>query len=219
MAEFQYKSYCNDIRALDLIPTVIEITPRGERAYDIFSRLLKERVIFLVGPLLDESANLIVAQLLYLESENPDKDIHLYLNSTRGSISAGLAVYDTMQFVGPDINTLCIGAVAGMGSILLAGGAAGKRHCQPNARIMLHQPRGDIDGQASDMAIHAREILRNRQQLDNILAKHTGQTTKRIHTDTERDCFMGGQEAIEYGLIDGVLEKRAASEKEKLKLL
>lgn len=219
MAEFQYKSYCSDIRALDLIPTVIEITARGEHAYDIFSRLLKERVIFLVGPLLDETAILIVAQLLYLESENPDKDIHLYLNSTSGSISAGMAVYDTMQFIGPDINTLCIGGVAGMGSLLLAGGAPGKRYCQLNSRIMLHQPRGGVDGQASDMAIHAGEILRNREQLDKILAKHTGQTTKRIHTDTERDRFMGGQEAIEYGLIDGVLEHRLATVKEKPKLL
>ncbi len=216
MAESQYKPKCSDMRTLDLIPTVIEITARGEHAYDIYSRLLKERVIFLVGPLLDETANLIVAQLLYLESENPDKDIHLYLNSTGGSISAGMAVYDTMQFIGPDINTLSIGEVAGMVSLLLAGGAPGKRYCQPNSRIMLHQPLGGIDGQATNMAIHAKEILRNRKQLDKILAKHTGQTTKRIHTDTERDRFMDGLEAIEYGLIDEVLEQRAVTGKEKL---
>jgi len=219
MTEFADKESCNDIRALDLIPTVIEITARGEHAYDIYSRLLKERVIFLVGPLLDETANLIVAQLLYLESENPDKDINLYLNSTGGSISAGMAIYDTMQFIGPDISTLCIGEVAGMGSLLLAGGAPGKRYCQPNSRIMLHQPRGGIDGQATDMAIHAKEILRNREQLDKILAKHTGQTTQQIHADTERDNFMGGQEAIEYGLIDEILIQRAVTEKEDLKLL
>ncbi len=219
MTEFQNKESCSDIRALDLIPTVIEITARGEHAYDIYSRLLKERVIFLVGPLLDEAANLIVAQLLYLESENPDKDIHLYLNSTVGSISAGMAIYDTMQFIRPDISTLCIGEVAGVGSLLLAGGASGKRYCQPNSRIMLHQPLGGIDGQVTDMVIHAREILRNRKQLDKILAKHTGQATKRIHTDTERDHFMQGQEAIEYGLIDEVLEQRSATEKEKLQLL
>jgi len=216
MTEFPDKKSCSNIRALDLIPTVIEITARGEHAYDIFSRLLKERVIFLVGPLLDEVANLVIAQLLYLESENPDKDIHIYLNSTGASISAGMAVYDTMQFIGPDINTLCIGEVAGMGSLLLAGGAPGKRYCQPNSRIMLHQPRGGIDGQASDIAIHSKEILRNRQQLAMILAKHTGQTMKRIHADTERDRFMDGQEAIEYGLIDEVLKQRSVTEKEKL---
>jgi ATP-dependent Clp protease, protease subunit len=219
MAEFQYKPNCSDIRALDLIPTVIEITARGEYSYDIYSRLLKERVIFLVGPLLDEAANLIVAQLLFLESENPDKDIHLYLNSTGGSNSAGMAVYDTMQFIRPDINTLCIGEVAGIGSLLLAGGAPEKRYCQPNSRIMLHQPLGGIDGQATDMAIHAKEILRNREQLDKILAKHTGQTMSRIHTDTERDRFMDGQEAIEYGLIDEVLIQRLVTEKEKSQLM
>ena len=219
MTELPNKESRSGIRPHDLIPTVIDITARGEHAYDIYSRLLKERVIFLVGPLLAEAANLIVAQLLYLESENPDKDIHLYLNSTEGSISAGMAIYDTMQFIGPDINTLCIGEVAGIGSVLLAGGASGKRYCQANSRIMLHQPLGDIDGQATDIAIHAKEILRNRKQLDKILAKHTGQATKRIHADTERDHFMGGQEALEYGLIDEVLEQRSATGKEKLQLL
>ncbi|MCZ6719665.1 MAG: ATP-dependent Clp protease proteolytic subunit [Gammaproteobacteria bacterium] len=219
MIEFPNKESCSDIRALDLIPTVIEITARGEHAYDIYSRLLKERVIFLVGPLLDEPANLIVAQLLYLESENPDKDIHFYLNSTGGSISAGMAIYDTMQFISPDISTLCIGEVAGMGSLLLAGGAPGKRYCQLHSRIILHQPLGGIEGQASDMAIHAREILRYRNQLDKILAKHTGQTTKRIHADTERDHFMDGQEAIEYGFIDEVLEQRSVTGKQKPQLV
>ena len=212
MTELPNKESCSAIRALDLIPMVIEVSARGERTYDIYSRLLKERVIFLVGPLLDEVANLVVAQLLYLESENPDKDIHFYLNSAVGSVSAGMAVYDTMQFISPDISTLCIGEVAGMGSLLLAGGAPGKRYCQPHSRIVLHQPLGDIEGQATDMAIHAKEIKRNRKQLDKILAKHTGQTTKRVHADTERDHFMDGQEAVAYGLIDEVLMQRIVKE-------
>jgi ATP-dependent Clp protease, protease subunit len=193
---------------MNLVPMVVEQSARGERAYDIYSRLLKERVIFLVGPVEDHIANLVVAQILFLESENPDKDIHLYINSPGGSVSAGLSIYDTMQFVKPDISTMCIGQAASMGALLLAGGAAGKRFGLPHARIMIHQPLGGFQGQASDIDIHAREILRVRDRLNDILAKHTGQPLDRIREDTDRDRFMTGTEAVEYGLIDRVMERR-----------
>lgn len=193
---------------MNLVPMVVEQTARGERAYDIYSRLLKERVIFLVGPVEDHMANLIVAQILFLESENPDKDIHLYINSPGGSVSAGLSIYDTMQFVKPDISTMCIGQAASMGALLLAGGAAGKRYALPHARIMIHQPLGGFQGQATDIDIHAREILRVRDRLNDILARHTGQPLDRIKEDTDRDYFMSGTEAVGYGLIDKVLERR-----------
>lgn len=209
----------NPIRALDLVPMVVETTSRGERSYDIYSRLLKERVVFLVGPILDEVANLIIAQLLYLESDNPDKDIHLYINSPGGSVSAGLAVYDTMQFVKPAISTMCVGQAASMGALLLAGGEKGKRYCLPHSRILIHQPLGDFQGQASDIDIHAREILLARERLNQILARHTGQALEKITQDTDRDYFLAADEAVEYGLIDEVLERRSATEKEKLKLL
>ncbi|MGE4350198.1 MAG: ATP-dependent Clp endopeptidase proteolytic subunit ClpP [Candidatus Berkiella sp.] len=191
------------------VPMVIEQSARGERAYDIYSRLLKERVIFLVGPVEDYSANLIVAQLLFLESENPDKDIYLYINSPGGSVSAGLAIYDTMQFIKPDVSTLCTGLAASMGAFLLAGGAKGKRHALPNARMMIHQPLGGVQGQASDIEIHAKEILKTRAKLNEILAHHTGQPIDTIEKDTNRDYFMNPQEAMKYGLIDTVIEKRA----------
>lgn len=191
-----------------LVPVVIEQSPRGERAFDIYSRLLKERIIFLVGPVEDHMANLVIAQLLFLESENPDKDIHLYLNSPGGLVTAGLAIYDTMQFIKPDVSTLCIGQAASMGALLLAGGAAGKRHCLPHSRMMIHQPLGGFRGQASDIAIHAREILALRERLNAILARHTGQALEKVRADTERDNFMGGQEAAAYGLIDSVLVDR-----------
>ncbi|MDF1588050.1 MAG: ATP-dependent Clp endopeptidase proteolytic subunit ClpP [Gammaproteobacteria bacterium] len=191
-----------------LVPMVVEQTSRGERSYDIYSRLLKERVIFLVGPVEDHMANLVVAQLLFLESENPDKDIHLYINSPGGAVTAGMAIYDTMQFIKPDVSTLCIGQAASMGAVLLAAGAAGKRHCLPNSRIMVHQPLGGFQGQASDIEIHAREILSIRKRLNSILAHHTGQDISRIETDTDRDNFMSSEQAQEYGLIDSVLEKR-----------
>jgi ATP-dependent Clp protease, protease subunit len=194
--------------SMNLVPMVVEQSARGERAYDIYSRLLKERVIFLVGPIEDHIANLVVAQILFLESENPDKDIHLYINSPGGSVSAGLSIYDTMQFVKPDISTMCLGQAASMGALLLAGGAAGKRYCLPHARIMIHQPLGGIQGQASDIDIHAREILRVRDRLNDILVKHTGQPLDRIREDTDRDRFMTGTEAVEYGLIDKVMERR-----------
>ena len=219
MSEFTNKSSNSAIRALDLIPTVIEITARGERAYDIYSRLLKERVIFLVGPVLDEVANLVIAQLLYLESENPDKDIHLYINSPGGIVSAGLAVYDTMQFIKPDISTMCIGQATSLAALLLVGGTSGKRYCLPNSRIMIHQPLGDYQGQTTDIEIHAKEILRTRKELDKILAKHTGQSLEQVHIDTERDHFMDAQEAVKYGLIDEVLEQRSLTEKDKLHLM
>ncbi|MDS4040057.1 MAG: ATP-dependent Clp endopeptidase proteolytic subunit ClpP [Candidatus Competibacter sp.] len=196
------------IRALNLVPIVVEQTARGERAYDIYSRLLKERVVFLVGPVEDYTANLVVAQLLFLEAENPDKDIHLYINSPGGSVSAGLAIYDTMQFVKPDVSTMCVGQAASMGALLLAGGAAGKRFCLPHSRVMIHQPLGGFQGQASDFDIHAREILLVRDRLNRILAKHTGQPVEKIAVDTDRDNFMGGAEAVEYGLIDAVLNQR-----------
>ncbi|MDG4597043.1 MAG: ATP-dependent Clp endopeptidase proteolytic subunit ClpP [Candidatus Contendobacter sp.] len=196
------------IRALNLVPIVVEQTARGERAYDIYSRLLKERVVFLVGPVEDYAANLVVAQLLFLEAENPDKDIHLYINSPGGSVSAGLAIYDTMQFIKPDVSTMCVGQAASMGALLLAGGAAGKRFCLPHSRVMIHQPLGGFQGQASDFDIHAREILLVRDRLNRILAKHTGQPVEKIAVDTDRDNFMGGAEAVEYGLIDAVLNQR-----------
>jgi len=191
-----------------LVPVVIEQTPRGERAFDIYSRLLKERVIFLVGPVEDHMANLIVAQLLFLESENPDKDIHLYINSPGGVVTSGLAIYDTMQFIKPDVSTMCIGQAASMGALLLAGGAAGKRYILPHSRVMIHQPLGGFQGQASDIDIHAREILQTRDRLNRILAKHTGQPLEKIQQDTDRDYFMSGQEALEYGLVDKVLTSR-----------
>ncbi len=198
-----------DTKNLGLIPMVVEQTSRGERSYDIYSRLLKERVVFAVGPVEDHMANLIVAQLLFLESENPDKDIHLYINSPGGSVSAGLAIYDTMQFIKPQVSTMCIGMAASMGAVLLAGGAAGKRFALPHSRVMIHQPLGGYQGQATDIEIHAREILKIREQLNGILAHHSGQPIERIQQDTERDNFMSGTEAAEYGLIDQVLESRS----------
>jgi ATP-dependent Clp protease, protease subunit len=196
-------------QGLNLVPVVVEQTSRGERAYDIYSRLLKERVIFLVGPIDDYVANVVVAQLLFLESENPDKDINLYINSPGGSVSAGLAIYDTMQFLKPDVSTMCIGQAASMGSLLLAAGASGKRYALPHSRIMIHQPwSGGIQGQASDIDIHAREIIKTRQTLNEILSKHTGQPIDRIASDTDRDRFMSSEDAQNYGLIDAVLQKR-----------
>ncbi|MDN3554989.1 ATP-dependent Clp endopeptidase proteolytic subunit ClpP [Halomonas maura] len=194
-----------------LVPMVVEQSARGERAYDIYSRLLKERVIFLVGPVEDYMANLLVAQLLFLESENPDKDVHLYINSPGGSVTAGMSVYDTMQFIKPDVSTVCIGQAASMGALLLAGGAAGKRYCLPNSRMMIHQPLGGYQGQASDIEIHTREILGIRDRLNQILAHHTGQDIETIARDTDRDNFMNGAQAAEYGLIDAVLDKRPTS--------
>ncbi len=196
---------------MNLVPMVVEQTSRGERAYDIYSRLLKERVIFLVGPVEDNIANLIVAQILFLESENPDKDIHLYINSPGGSVSAGLSIYDTMRFVKPDVSTMCLGQAASMGALLLAGGAKGKRYCLPNARIMIHQPLGGFQGQATDIDIHAKEILRVRDTLNDILSEHTGQPLDTIRADTDRDNFMSGDDAVDYGLIDEVLSHRAAA--------
>jgi len=187
---------------------VVEQTARGERAYDIYSRLLKDRVVFIVGGIEDNVANVVVAQLLYLESENPDKDIHLYINSPGGVVTAGLAIYDTMQFIKPDVSTICVGQAASMGSLLLAGGAKGKRYCLPHSRIMIHQPSGGFQGQASDIDIQAREVLKLRERLNAILAKHTGQSLETIETDSDRDNFMDGETAVEYGLIDTVLEKR-----------
>ena len=200
-----------DIQALNLVPMVVEQTSRGERAYDIYSRLLKERVVFLVGPVEDHVANLIVAQLLFLESENPDKDIHFYINSPGGSVSAGLAVYDTMQFIKPDISTMCVGQAASMGALLLAGGAAGKRFCLPHSRVMIHQPLGGFQGQATDIDIHAREILKARERLNRIFVSHTGQSVDKIQEDTERDKFMSSEEAKEYGLVDAVLTARQSA--------
>jgi ATP-dependent Clp protease protease subunit len=191
--------------ALNLVPMVVEQTARGERAYDIYSRLLKERVIFLVGPVEDYMANLVVAQLLFLESENPEKDIAIYINSPGGSVSAGLAIYDTMQFIKPDISTICVGQAASMGAVLLAGGAKGKRFCLPHSRVMIHQPLGGFQGQATDIEIHARE------RLNRILANHTGQSMEKIKQDTDRDNFMTGEQAVAYGLIDAVLAKRGSA--------
>ncbi len=187
---------------------VVEQSARGERAYDIYSRLLKERVIFIVGPIEDQMANLVVAQLLFLESENPDKDISIYINSPGGAVTAGMAIYDTMQFINPDISTLCIGQAASMGALLLAGGAAGKRYALPHSRVMIHQPLGGFQGQATDIDIHAREILKIREELNKILAHHTGQSVERIAEDTDRDNFKDSETAKEYGLIDEVLDKR-----------
>ncbi|MCU7881905.1 MAG: ATP-dependent Clp endopeptidase proteolytic subunit ClpP [Candidatus Thiodiazotropha sp. (ex Lucinoma aequizonata)] len=196
-----------------MVPIVIEQTARGERSFDIYSRLLKERVIFLVGPVEDHMANLVVAQLLFLESENPDKDIHLYINSPGGSVTAGLSIYDTMQFIRPDVSTMCIGQAASMGALLLTGGAKGKRYCVPNSRMMIHQPLGGFQGQASDIEIHAKEILLIRERLNTILALHTGQTLKKIAEDTERDNFMSGEDSVAYALIDTVLTNREGIEK------
>ena len=195
-------------QSLGLIPMVIETTGRGERAYDIYSRMLKERVVFLVGPVEDQMANLVVAQLLFLESENPDKDIHLYINSPGGAVNAGLAIYDTMQFIKPDVSTVCVGQAASMGALILAGGAKGKRFSLPHARMMVHQPMGGFQGQATDIDIHAREILRVRERLNAILVKHSGRTMDQIREDTDRDYFMDGEEAKTFGLIDAVIEKR-----------
>lgn len=196
------------MRGLNLIPIVVEQSARGERSYDIYSRLLKERIVFVVGPVEDYMANVVVAQLLFLESENPDKDIYLYINSPGGSVSAGLAIYDTMQFVKPSVSTMCIGQAASMGALLLAGGASGKRYCLPHSRMMIHQPLGGYQGQATDIDIHAREILLVRDRLNRILSKHTGQPIENVQLDTDRDNFMSGQQAVEYGLIDTVLTTR-----------
>ncbi|PWB47060.1 MAG: ATP-dependent Clp endopeptidase, proteolytic subunit ClpP [Nitrosomonadales bacterium] len=198
-----------DPQSLGYIPMVVEQSGRGERAYDIYSRLLKERVVFLVGPVNEMSANLVVAQLLFLESENPDKDIYLYINSPGGSVTAGMAIYDTMQFIKPDVSTLCIGQAASMGALLLTAGAPGKRYSLPNSRMMIHQPLGGFQGQASDIEIHAKEILYLRQRLNEILAKHTGQTIKAIEKDTDRDNFMSAEQSVKYGLVDKVLVNRA----------
>ena len=197
------------VQGLNLVPIVVEQTARGERSYDIYSRLLKDRVVFIVGPIDDYMANVVVAQLLFLESENPDKDVHLYINSPGGIVTAGLSIYDTMQFIKPDVSTICLGQAASMGSLLLAGGTKGKRYCLPHSRVMIHQPSGGYQGQASDIHIHAQEILNIRQRLNAILAKHTGQTIERIERDSDRDNFMEASAAVEYGLIDTVLEKRA----------
>lgn len=198
----------NDTKALNLVPMVIEQTSRGERSYDIYSRLLKERVIFIVGEIEDNMANLIIAQLLFLESENPDKDINLYINSPGGSVSAGLGIYDTMQFVKPDISTMCVGQAASMGALLLGGGTKKKRYCLLHSRIMIHQPVGGFHGQASDIDIHAREILKAREQLNKILATHTGQPIETIRQDTDRDNFKNADEAKQYGLVDDILTER-----------
>jgi len=195
-------------RAMNLVPMVVEQTARGERAYDIYSRLLKERVIFVVGPVEDHMANLIVAQLLFLESENPDKDIALYINSPGGVVTSGFAIYDTMQFIKPDVTTICLGQAASMGAVLLAGGAKGKRYCLPDSRVMIHQPLGGFQGQATDIEIHTREILDMRDRLNRILARHTGQPIEKIKIDTDRDNFMSAEQAVAYGIVDHVLEKR-----------
>lgn len=201
-------SSVNETQALNLVPMVVEQTSRGERSYDIYSRLLKERVIFVVGAIEDHMANLIVAQLLFLESENPDKDIHLYINSPGGVVTAGMSIYDTMQFIKPSVSTLCIGQAASMGAILLAGGAEGKRFALPHSRVMIHQPLGGFQGQASDIDIHAREILKIRTELNRVLANHSGQSLEKVEQDTDRDNFMDALAAKEYGLIDEVLDKR-----------
>jgi ATP-dependent Clp protease, protease subunit len=198
-------------KALNLVPMVVEQTARGERAYDIYSRLLKERVIFVVGPIEDHMANLVVAQLLYLESENPDKDIHVYINSPGGVVTAGMSIYDTMQFIKPDVSTICVGQAASMGAILLAGGAKGKRFCLPHSRIMIHQPLGGFQGQASDIDIHAREVLKIRDRLNEILSAHTGQPKEKVAQDTDRDFFMGGDESVAYGLVDRMLTRRGGA--------
>jgi ATP-dependent Clp protease protease subunit len=196
------------VTGLNLVPMVVEQTSRGERAYDIYSRLLKDRLIFVVGGIEDQVANLVVAQLLFLESDNPDKDIHLYINSPGGVVTAGLSIYDTMQFIKPDVSTICIGQAASMGSLLLAGGTKGKRYCLPHSRIMIHQPSGGFQGQASDIDIQAREVLKLKEKLNAILAKHTGQSIDQVAKDSDRDRFMDGAQAVEYGLVDTVLDKR-----------
>ena len=209
MSRNSYMQQNSDIQAAGgLVPMVVEQSARGERSYDIYSRLLKERIIFLVGPVEDYMANLVAAQLLFLEAENPDKDIHLYINSPGGSVTAGMSIYDTMQFIKPDVSTICIGQACSMGAFLLAGGAKGKRHCLPNSRMMIHQPLGGFQGQASDIDIHAKEILNIRHRLNSLLAHHTGQTLETIERDTERDNFMSAERAAEYGLIDSVFSKR-----------
>ncbi len=201
-----------ETKNLGLVPIVIEQTARGERSFDIYSRLLKERVIFLVGPVDDHTANLVVAQLLFLESENPDKDIHLYINSPGGSVSAGLAIYDTMQFIRSNVSTMCIGQAASMGALLLTGGEKGKRYCLPHSRVMIHQPLGGFQGQATDIDIHAKEILLVRDRLNRIMSKHTGQPLEKIAQDTERDNFMGAEQSVEYGLVDRLLSERPSPE-------
>ena len=204
--DFERKTF--EPQGLGLVPMVVEQSGRGERAYDIYSRLLKERVIFLVGPVNDATANLVVAQMLFLESENPDKDIYFYINSPGGSVSAGLAIYDTMQFIKPDVSTLCIGQAASMGAFLLTAGAKGKRYCLPNSRVMIHQPLGGFQGQASDIEIHAKEILYLKARLNDMLAKHTGQSIEAIERDTDRDNFMSAEDSVNYGLVDKVLTSR-----------
>jgi len=211
ITDSEERAGAGQIRGLNLVPIVVEQSARGERSYDIYSRLLKERVIFLCGPVEDLVANVVVAQLLFLESENPDKDIHFYINSPGGLVSSGLAIYDTMQFIKPPVSTLCVGQAASMGALLLAGGSKGKRFCLPHSRIMIHQPLGGFQGQASDIDIHAREILRTRERLNEILASHSGQPMDRVKADTDRDTFMSGTEAVEYGIIDEVLESRKSS--------
>lgn len=198
----------SDIQALGLVPIVVEQSARGERAYDIYSRLLKERVIFLVGPVEDHMANLVVAQMLFLESENPNKDIYLYINSPGGAVTSGLAIYDTMQLVKPEVSTFCVGQACSMGAVLLAAGAQGKRYCLPNSRVMIHQPLGGFQGQAADIEIHTKEILKIRHRLNEILSKHTGRAIAQVEKDTDRDNFMGAEEACEYGLVDSIITKR-----------
>ena len=205
----------SDIKNLNLVPMVVEQTARGERAYDIYSRLLKERVIFIVGPIEDHMANLIVAQLLFLESENPDKDINIYINSPGGVVTAGLAIYDTMQFIKPDVSTICVGQAASMGSLLLTAGTKGKRYCLPHSRVMIHQPLGGFQGQASDIDIHAKEILAVRDRLNAILVKHSGRKLEEIERDTDRDYFMSAKASMEYGLVDQVLDRREIESKGK----
>jgi ATP-dependent Clp protease protease subunit len=211
ITDSEERAGAGQVRGLNLVPIVVEQSARGERSYDIYSRLLKERVLFLCGPVEDLVANVVVAQLLFLESENPDKDIHLYINSPGGMVSSGLAIYDTMQFIKPAVSTLCIGQAASMGALLLAGGTKGKRFCLPHSRIMIHQPLGGFQGQASDIDIHAQEILRTRERLNHILSTHTGQPMDRVKADTDRDNFMGGADAVEYGIIDEVLNTRKSS--------
>jgi len=208
MTDSNLMNGAQDTQALNLVPIVVEQTARGERSYDIYSRLLKERVVFMVGPVEDYMANVIVAQLLFLESENPDKDIHLYINSPGGSVTAGLAIYDTMQFIKADVSTMCIGQAASMGALLLTGGAKGKRFCLPHSRMMIHQPLGGFQGQASDIDIHAKEILTIREKLNLIMSSHTGQPMETISNDTDRDNFMGAEDAVKYGLIDEIIEQR-----------
>lgn len=207
----QSSNHASAILNSNLVPMVVEQTARGERAYDIFSRLLKERIIFLVGPIEDVAANLVIAQLLFLESENPDKDVFLYINSPGGVVTSGLAIYDTMQFIKPDVSTLCIGQAASAAALLLCGGASGKRFCLPNSRMMIHQPLGGYQGQATDIEIHTREMLLIRDRINNIMAKHTGRTQEQLLKDTDRDHFMGPDEAMKYGLVDKVLDKRQLS--------